>query len=79
MIPAKFKATVAKMQKAKVQLLWILCQAHPDIIAEYFCPVHRTMVCHQCAFQNHSDHAKKLEHVKSKDVEGFCERSLTRL
>jgi hypothetical protein len=78
-IPAKFRATVAKMQKQKIQMLWILCQEHQDIIAEYYCPQHRTMVCHQCAFSGHSDHAKKLQHVVSKDVEGFCERALQRL
>ncbi len=37
------------------------------------------MVCHQCAFQNHSDHAKKIERVTSRDLEGFCERALHRL
>ena len=67
------------MLKQKVQMLWILCKEHPEIIAEYYCPTHKSMICHQCAFKEHSDHAKKLDHVGSKDVEGFCERSLHRL
>ena len=78
-IPKKFRDNVTKLLKQKSQLLWILCKDHNDIIAEYFCPVHKAMICHQCAFKTHSDHAKKLEHVTARDVEGFCDRSLQRL
>lgn len=45
-IPKKFRDNVTKLLKQKSQLLWILCKDHNDIIAEYFCPVHKAMICH---------------------------------
>ena len=78
-IPKKFRENVNRMLKAKTQILWILCQGHPQIIAEYYCAEHKVMICHQCAFKEHAIHAKKIQHVVAKDVEGFCERSLVRL
>ena len=37
------------------------------------------MICHQCAYKTHADHARKLDHVVASDIQGFCERSLHRL
>ncbi|CDW75181.1 tldc domain-containing protein [Stylonychia lemnae] len=78
-IPKKFKENVQKMLKTKNNMLWILCQDHVDIIAEYYCNTHRQMICHQCAYKTHADHAKKLDHVVTNDIQGFCERALHRL
>ncbi|CDW83697.1 UNKNOWN [Stylonychia lemnae] len=37
------------------------------------------IVCHQCAYKSHADHAKKLDHIVASDIQGYCERALNRL
>ncbi|CDW77572.1 UNKNOWN [Stylonychia lemnae] len=67
------------MIKQKTELLWILCQNHLDLIAEYYCNIHREIVCHLCVHKGHANHAKKLDHIVASDVQGFCERAIERL
>ncbi|CDW74544.1 UNKNOWN [Stylonychia lemnae] len=78
-ITKKFREKIQKMTQQKNKLLWILCQNHLDLIAEYYCNTHREMVCHLCAHKGHANHAKKLDLIVDKDIQGFCERALERL
>ncbi|CDW89660.1 UNKNOWN [Stylonychia lemnae] len=78
-ISQKFREKVQKITKQQQELLWISCQQHIDLIAEYYCNIHRELVCHQCVHKSHRAHAQKLDHVVAQDIQEFCERALIRL
>jgi hypothetical protein len=58
MISKKFREKINILIEQKNQKLWILCKDHNEHIAEYLCPKERVLICYECAFSEHSDHAK---------------------
>eukprot|EP00347_Sterkiella_histriomuscorum_P017056 403350831 len=77
-IPAKMRENINTL-KMRANTLWVSCDAHSENQAECYCRQHKTMVCHKCALQLHSEHKNSITDVKMRDVEIYFESAVDKL
>ncbi len=53
-------------------MVWVHCDKHNDRSAVCYCPVEKTMICHKCALDLHSDHKGAIVEIGSKEVTTYC-------
>lgn len=74
----KYNESVCKIKLNK-SLLWVYCNIHPHSQAEKYCKRDHTLMCTQCAFENHSDHKGMVIEVKRSDIDEYMQRSTEHL
>eukprot|EP00347_Sterkiella_histriomuscorum_P015508 403356764 len=80
LISKKFRLKALQLLESKNQeILNILCEKHPDQIAEYYCEKERELGCHQCIYHNHKEHIAKISHVLPCNISEFNLRVIEKL
>jgi hypothetical protein len=54
----------------------IHCKGHPDVLAERYCTNHRSLICKECAYENHEDDVKKCPPLNQATILSFFRQNL---
>jgi hypothetical protein len=57
----------------------IFCKSHPHKVIKKFCASHKTLICKDCALENHGDHLENLKNIRFDSLNRFLKGSVTKL
>ena len=53
------KRIMAALEKLTPEELIIMCEKHPELLAEFFCVKDEEYLCYKCTLKSHKDHEIK--------------------